>query len=367
MKLIFMKSKTIIIVLSLICSMCICSCVSKEEKQETAISEYMNKTFADFPSYECVETIYLDSIQDKPTDYDCLKLGLRAYKALLGILNPTEEFMQSYADSLNIIENKRVSLNPETLTGLPRQKYFVWIDSVRSFAIIRQKLIQKVDNFVPYQNIRVAKKYRVCGDDGDKFLYARFYFDSNYRLKNQLILTEEENQCVFGMISMTMNRDFSPIKTLFNNKLIELPNDDVLNTLAQYPNKPIEELLGMSENYLPVTQVNNPSTTDHISSQNTTLDSYNPDNSGSYGGLDSYVVVVDKCAGAISEDANNRYARYSARDNIDEIQRMLVSGELIVLRRGDVVNMLHLGYVTSEVRLQDGRRVFVDTENISKR
>lgn len=343
--------------------MCICSCVSNEEKQEAAISEYMNKTFEDFPSYECVETIYSDSIQDQPVDYSCLTFGLRTYNAALGTLNPAIEFVESYVDC-NKLEEKSFSLNPELLTGIPRQKYFVWMDSVRSFAVLRQELMKKVDNYSPHSYIRVYKKYRICGEGENKFLHARFYFDSNYELVNQLILSEEENTCTYGMISLAMNKDYSILNSLFN-KIIEMPNENILNTIAQYPNTPIDELLGMSgNNNVLVTQVNNPSTTDNLSEQSSTYGSYG---SESYDESNSYVVIVDKCAGAISEDANNRFAKYSARDNIDEIQRMLVSGELIVLRRGDIVNMLHLGYVTSEVRLQDGRRIFVDTENISKR
>ena len=344
------------IMLSLLCSMCFSSCESRDEIQEKAINEYMNKTYADFPSYECVETQYLDSIQDYPCDYKCLIAGLKTYKALYAVIEPAADFTQCYAKENNLVEGQH-SFNPQLLQGITKQKYLVWMDSVRTFAVAKHDIEQKVESYHPHAYIRVFKKYRVNKNGKHKFIIARFYFDENLKFTNQLILSEEENNCVTGIINLAMNHDFSSINTLFK-KFVELPNDEVLNFLSQYPTMPIEDLLNMPMNNMAETQADVSNSTDY----NNYTERSNAANSLSSAKGGNIYVVTTKCGGATSKAAEKRFTKYSVNGDIEAIDEMMLRGELIPLQKGEEVIMLDLGFITSKVRTSHGIVVYVDTE-----
>lgn len=337
--------------------MCFSSCESRDEIQEKAISEYMNKTYADFPSYECVETQYLDSIQDYPCDYNCLIAGLKTYKALYALVNPAADLMQCCVKENKLGEGKH-SFNPQLLRGISKQKYLVWMDSVRAFAIAKHDIEQKAESYKPHSYIRVFKKYRISKNGKNGFIIARFYFDGNLKLSNQLILSEEENNCVIGIISMAMIHDFSSINSLFKKKIVELPNDEVLNFLSQYPTMPIDDLLNMSMNNIAGTQVDNSNSTDY----NNDTERSNAANSLSSAKGGNIYVVTTKCGGATSKAAEKRFTKYSVNGDIEAIDEMMLRGELIPLQKGEEVIMLDLGFITSKVRTSRGIVVYVDTE-----
>lgn len=171
----------------------------------------------------------MDSIQDYPFDYNCLIAGLKTYKALYALVNPAADLMQCCVKENKLGEGKH-SFNPQSLKGFTKQKYLVWMDSVRDFAVAKHELEQKVDSYQPHSYMRVFKKYRINKEGKNYFIVARFYFDNDHHLTNQLILTEEESKGVAGLINMAMIHDFSSINTLFK-KFVELPNDEVLNFL----------------------------------------------------------------------------------------------------------------------------------------
>lgn len=303
-------------ILSIMCSMCFTSCENKEEKQEKAIREFMNKTYADFPNYECVQTEYLDSIQDNPFDYEGLILGLMAYKSCLGIAKPAYNLVQSALQDTNLPEGK-YTLNVDSFSEKTEQKYFVWMDSVRVYAVARDALMKKVENFKPYSYNRVFKKYRVITDGKANFIHARFYFDEDCNLTKQLILKEEDSNCASGMICMAKQHDFSNLNQVFN-KQIDLPNEEILNYLANYPKMPIIQLIHQLNS-----QASNSIPAEAPKDINIEESKYNLESSSTTSSTSGNVyIVTSKCGGTISKEAEKRFTKYAVSGNTSGIDEM---------------------------------------------
>ena len=61
-----------------------------------------------------------------------------------------------------------------------------------------------------------------------------------------------------------------------------------------------------------------------------------------------------------------KFTKYAIVNNTNMINYMLACGELVVLKRNQVVTMVDKGFIISRVVLPNGSIVYTDTENLSK-
>ena len=79
-----------------------------------------------------------------------------------------------------------------------------------------------------------------------------------------------------------------------------------------------------------------------------------------------YVVKKDICGATHTKESMDKYTKYAVYGKTEEINYMLLRGELIVLRKGEKVIMVEPGFILSRVMLQNGKTVYTDTENLTK-
>lgn len=73
---------------------------------------------------------------------------------------------------------------------------------------------------------------------------------------------------------------------------------------------------------------------------------------------------------ATSAQANKRFLKLSVAKDLDGIEQMILSGELLPIADGTQLKIIDLGLLTSEVRALNGRHSgrsgFIDTEILGK-
>lgn len=334
-------------------------CTSKEDARRNAIDEIVRQQFPN-QAYSIFESSLTDSIDMYKVDSLLLRQSIITYQSM-------EEFkrkVNEWALPTNYNSDAPFHIHPanfDKLVDLLRQMH-----EDNMFG----KLFSQLETVPSHSVDLVQERYATNDSAGQQVgIEGFFYFNPSDQIESYYFVemkgySEIEaypNMLSFGkpiFVREIFNRHGFygipyEIETYFSDENDEQIFDEYVENIRNKISANPEPRLIPSNN--PTTS----SSDDYNVSNNSSMSANNS-------GANSYVVTTE-CAGAISKDTNKKFSRYAAAGNTDEIQRMLLSGELIVLRRGDIVNVLNLGYLTSEVRLQDGRIVFVDTENISKR
>lgn len=344
------------------------SCKDEESKRLEAIKDVMNKNIVDISSYEGLETVYMDSIQDQPCDsarvFKAYNVYQASLKAGLSLANFYEEFFRN--KSLN---GEKIALNADSMSTQERNLYFKFIEDFRKFAILNNELTNMVLDYKPYSYRRIYHKYRYKDESGKYQIgHGRFYFNERDELEKFLLMPDSINGSVFGAIELAKNRDITPFIHIYRHFGLGI-DEGFYEILVNNPDTQIESLLGYSQGSVQTSVVNthhNDNTDPVIESNKRNEETYNRGAYSSSGSSYDYI-VTQKCGAAISKDAEKRFARYSVNGDTDGINRMLLNGELVVLQSGDEVKMLDLGFSISKVRTSRGQTVYVDTEFLSKK
>ena len=350
----------------LICLFIPCIFVSADEAKRSDIIEKIKlKELRSDRSLQTLASSFKDSIQDNPYDSVCTRQSLRALDGL-------DKFIDEFADFVVLFPYGTKDFSPENLPQGKAAEYEHYVNNMRACLGEYRALVDTVQNFTPYRSRRVFEIYSV--KNGNQYA-GLYFFDDDDNLQSYFWFDQQRLSLMYGMIQRAKDHDFTFIEEMVKNAGYKLDKKLLAFLMsegdAKFDNSEIRELAnsyGARYKQRDNGTIPNGSALSDASRQQSSGDkTRNAQNNfiNSFG--KKYVVTKKVCAAAYSKDALQRFNTYALDDDYDSINRMLSSGELLILHEGDVVTMVDLGESISKVRLPNQRVVITDTSNLGEK
>ena len=283
-----------------------------ETKRWNIIKDIVNKELGSNTYVQTIESNFQDSINVQPYDSVCIQQAIRAWDGFI-------DFASNFAEFKVYLLPNSDKYSPSGLSTDNLVKYQLYTTSMRNSLNEYRRLIELINAYVPYQTRRVNESYEVKNGDGKILEYRAIYFFSK-------ICGSEKRKSQIKRQSIKKGQAYS--KTTSS-----------ATTNGNYNSKTSSQssIRQVGTSHTPVYDIV------------------------------QYVVTKEVCGATYTKDAMKRYTKFAINDNYKAINFMILSGELIVLRRGQVVTMLDHGFLLSYIMLSNGWKVYTDTENLTKK
>lgn len=348
-----------------------------ELKRRNIINRVIEQELGSNAIFEIKESIFKDTIRLKAND------SINIPKALVAFNSLQHDFIDNCAEFVALFPTGTKVFNPELLNNASLNKYKILAKQMRKGLDEYRNLIESVNNYQPYQQRRLDELYEVKNGKGQILEFqASYFFDSEDNLERYFWLSSSDKKTVMGMINLAGMRNFEFIETILERVGIEFSRNLITYIISDEDSKlPDEEVKRLqSERKLQIKRQtirqaqNTQSSTSKASNTRQNLQVnvvVNNQNSNSnshyvYNNHDVYIVKKDICGATYSKEAMKKFTEYSVKSKTSDINYMIATGELVVLRKGQKVVMVEPGFILSRVMLQNGKTVFTDTENITK-
>ena len=340
-----------------------------ESKRQRAVKSVIERELGSNISYDIKSSFFKDTIRYQPFDSINIPQALRAYNAL------QNDFCENCVEFVALFPSGTKDFNPSLLKDKNLTKYELFAEKMRNSLNEYRTLIDYVQRYEPYKQRRLDETYSKKNeiDEIIEEYHATYYFDDEDNLVRYIWSTLDEQKAVFSLINFAKQNDFEFIEKVlegsgiyFSKELIKFIISDENN---RYPYELVKKLQSQRKKQLQVQQtrnLNNNAQT-NVSSQNYTPPANRSTTSHyKYNEHNIYIVKKDICGATHTKESMDKYTKYAVYGKTEEINYMLLRGELIVLRKGEKVIMVESGFILSRVMLQDGKTVYTDTENLTK-
>ena len=342
-------------------------------KRDSIIQALIVKELGQNSTWRTDQSVLKDSINEYPIDSVCLHKAMH-------LTNGMQNFISNFASLVYLFPKGTTSFEPKELPSEKFDKFQHHAGNMKKWFVQQKELINFVDNYIPYKYKKVTELYTAFNGNGDALkFYGIYFFDEQDNLAKYFWFDDRKWTMTMGIIAMAINHDYSLLeKTLdllgfqFSESLmLYLMSDENtefnINELNQI--LALREIQARKESQ----SINNNSRVDDISlhsSNNYT--SYNQNTLNQYTSRivkmegPQYLVKSDVCGATFTIKAMKQFTKYAKTNNTTGIAYMIVSEQLLILRKGDTVTMLELGGITSKVQLSNGAIVYADTEYLQK-
>jgi hypothetical protein len=322
------------------------------------------------------QTVFQDSVNINPGDSVCFIQAIKAWDAI-------NDFIDAAAHFIVLFPEGTKEYKPELLSNNDLDKYEFYTKEMRKNLGQYRKLIDIVSAYQPYQYRRTVEIYAEKNGDGQIMYYAGIYFfDSEDNLERYLWFDQIRWTMANSLIKYAMEHDFEFLnaglkkcRINFGESLLayvasdddgSVFNADEIQHIKQSRKSQVKKQSIRANNArnAGTSTGSSAKVSTQTKSSNTTSTSYSSNN---YVSGVQYVVTKDVCGATYSKNAMKTFTKYSINDDSQGINYMLATGQLVVLRRNQVVTMIDLGYSLSKIRLANGAIVYTDTENLMKR
>ena len=347
-----------------------------EVKRDSIINAIINFEIGRVPTLKKEMSTFKDSINDFPMD------SIRLRQAVIQC-NGVQDFIKNMASLVCLFPQGTTSFDYKNLPTYKLDNYQLYATGMKKWLSQYRKLVEQVDNYVPYQYRRVTEKYSTLNGNGETKKYvAVYYFNNNDDLERYFWFDEEKWNMATGMINYAVNHDYTFIEKLiailgfqFNESLMTylMGGEEV-----QFNREELNKLIKSREEQAKRESSSNGFQNSTSNKVHTSKNSSNPRNQQAntqrlntprtvkmHG--PKYMVIKDVCGATYTKEAMKKFTKYAINNNTSGIDYMIVSGQLTVLSRGQEVTMLDLGFITSQVQLSNGAIVYVDTECLRKK
>lgn len=345
-------------------------CNADEIKREGIINKLVTHHLGDTPAIKTETSIFKDSINDFPIDSVCLHQAVRQ-------CNGVKDFIHNFASLVCLFPQGTTSFDPVDLPTYKLDKYEFYATAMKDWLVQQRKLVELVDSFIPYQYRRVTENYSVLNENGESEKYVGvYYFDQEDNLERYFWFDGPKWSLATGMIGYAVNHDFSFIEKMVNLLGFNF-NESLMIYLMGDANQEFnkEELIQIASNREKQAKKENQQGTSKSGSHTSTprdnrtinktqTQSYIPRKVKFEG--PKYIVTKDVCGATYSKSAMDTFTKYAINNNTTGIDYMILSGQLTVLSRDQIVTMVDLGLFISKIQLSNGAIVYTDTENLKK-
>ena len=346
-----------------------------ETKRRNIINLVIEHELGTNAIYEIKESIFKDTIRLKAND------SINIPKALVAFNSLQHDFVDNCAEFVALFPAGTKVFNPEVLNDASLNNYQRLVKQMRKGLDEYRNLIESVNNYQPYQQRRLDELYEVKNGKGEILQFqASYFFDKEDNLERYFWLSSYDKKTVMGMINLAGMRNFEFIETIleqvgieFSRNLItyiisdedtKLPDEEVKRLQSERKLQIKRQTIRQSQNVQ--STASNGSNTGQTLQANVDVNNQNSNSHYVYSNHDVYIVKKDICGATYSKDAMKKFTEYSVKGKTSDINYMIATGELVILRKGQKVVMVEPGFILSRVMLQDGKTVFTDTENITK-
>ncbi len=365
-----------ILMLLALSAVCLIS-YADEAKRRDIIQIIVNKELGSNAYVNTVESNFKDSVNVQPYDSVCIRQAIRAWNGFMDFAGDFAEF------KVNLFPNSN-KYDPSLLPDDKLEKYELYTSRMRNSLNEYRKLIELVGNYLPYQTRRVNETYEVMNGDGETLKFrAVYFFNDNDELERYFWFDKMKERTTSGMIERARKHDFQFIETALDKLNINFDPEFMTYLVSSedtgYNRDEIQKIQTQRKSQIKRQSIKRnqaPSGTSSgaSASGNRVSDGLNQNpvrqdyaHHASVNNVQQYVVTKEVCGATYSEDAMKRYTKFAVSDNYKAINYMIASGELVVLRRGQVVTMIDRGFSLSYIMLANGSRVYTDSENLTKR
>ena len=367
-----MQRKIIIFVLSIIGLVV----YADETKRQNIIHDIVTKELGSNTYIQTIESNFKDSVNVQPYDSVCIRQAIRAWDGFMDFAGNFVEF------KVNLFPNSN-KYSPSLLSIDNLEKYQFYTTRMRNSLDEYRRLIELVSTYVPYQTRRVNELHEVKNGNGEALQYrAIYFFNDNDDLERYFWFDKMKEISTVSMIERAKNHDFQFIETALERLNIKFDPEFMTYLVSsedtEYNKEEVQKLKTQRRSQVKLQSIKRNQASSRgsatVSTGNSTCSNTNQSNSRQVGtshtpiyNVQQYVVTKDVCGATYTKDAMKRYTKFAINDNYNAINYMIANGELIVLRRGQVVTMLDHGFSLSYIMLSNGRKVYTDTENLTKK
>ncbi|GEM_PF-2303217 len=348
-----------------------------ETKRWNIIKDIVNKELGSNTYVQTIESNFQDSINVQPYDSVCIQQAIRAWDGFI-------DFASNFAEFKVYLFPNSDKYSPSGLSTDNLVKYQLYTTSMRNSLNEYRRLIELINAYVPYQTRRVNESYEVKNGDGKILEYrAIYFFNDNDDLERYFWFDKMKEKNTVGMIELARNHDFQFIETALERLNVKFDPEFMTYLISsedtEYNKTEIQKLKTQRKSQIKRQSIKKGQAYSKTTSSATTNGNYNSKTSSQSSirqvgtshtpvyDIVQYVVTKEVCGATYTKDAMKRYTKFAINDNYKAINFMILSGELIVLRRGQVVTMLDHGFLLSYIMLSNGWKVYTDTENLTKK
>lgn len=348
-----------------------------DSKRQRIVKNVIERELGSNTSYDVKSSFFKDTIRYQPFDSINVPQALRAFNAL------QTDFCENCGEFVALFPSGTKDFNPSLLKEKDLAKYELLAEKMRNSLNEYRTLIDFVQKYEPYKQRRLDETYSKKNETGEvvEEYHATYYFDKEDNLVRYIWSTVDEQKAVFSLINFAKQSDFEFIENAlegsgiyFSKELIKFIISDENN---KYPYEIVKKIQSQRKRQLQtqLTRNSNNNAQTNVSSQirqESSSQNYTPPANRSttshykYNEHNVYVVKKDICGATHTKESMDKYTKYAVHGKTEEINYMLLRGELIVLRKGEKVIMVEPGFILSRVMLQNGKTVYTDTENLTK-
>lgn len=347
------------------------SCYADDAKRKKAINNIIKYELGANLNVETITSSFKDSVNVHPFDSVCIRHAIYAWDGMY-------DFIDKFAHFVALFPEGTKNFSPKNLDVSNLDKYEPAIKSMRKSLNHYRTLITKVEEYKPYRTRRVYQDYNVKNGKGEVLRYRAFYFFNNDdEIERYFWFDKLKLDGAYTMILYAKDHSFEIVE-----KILEVAGYQLNPKLMTYilSEKEIEydrkELVIYANRLKKRMKFQQIKANNNIEKSQITQPSQNQPNQRTTQKVDNkylytfkgeqYRVVKDLCGATYTKEAMEKFTKYAIANNTSMINYMLACGELVALKRNQVVTMVDKGFIISRVMLPNGSILYTDTENLSK-